>query len=98
MTPVHFTALSMVDISYFVDAQASLPACSFTTNGCTAESGAQGNKWEGSAAKWSVRLGGQEQQKAKAQNNLYAPWRGGDVCERDYKMQRETLRMRTAER
>lgn len=37
MTPVHFTALSMVDTSYFVDAKHHCQHAGFKTNECTVE-------------------------------------------------------------
>lgn len=60
MTPVHFTALSMVDISYFADANHH---CQRAASEQMDEESVMvfllREKWEESAGKWSVRLGGQ---------------------------------------
>ena len=44
-------------------------------------------KENGRRVQWSGAWGWVDS--SKAQNNLYAPWQGGDVCVRDYKMQRD---------
>ncbi len=61
----------------FCACKAALPACSFKTNGCTAE--LDFRERNGKRVQWGEAWGYAESNKTKAQNNLYAPWQVGDV-------------------